>query len=192
MAAPTDSRGFDRAYSAPLTMWGDWRIPGAVKDLVAENGAARALELGCGVGRISRYMARHGLRATGVDFSPVAIDKATSRVAGDPVRPEFLVDDVRELSLLTGPFDLSVDIGCFHCLDREGQARYAAALARLLRPGATHLMWVMENAPSNRPMGADEIGATFAPSFRMAGVENRRRRLVRSRWFWLERREAQA
>ena len=192
MDAPTTSQDFDAAYKAPLTMWGDWRIPSEVERLVAGRGSARVLELGCGIGRISRYMARYGLAVTGVDFSPIAIEKAKSRVAGDPSKPEFFVDDVRELSRVTGPFDLSIDVGCFHCLDGDGQVRYAAALARLLRPGATHLMWVMNDPPSRRSMAAADIGQTFASAFDMARVVDRRRRLAPSRWFWLVRRETAA
>jgi len=187
MTAPTTSQGFDQAYAAAFTMWGDWRIPGEVKEIVAENRTARALELGCGVGRISRYMARQGLQVTGVDFSPLAIEKAKARVSGDAAKPELLVDDVRELALVNGPFDLSIDVGCFHCLDRQGQQRYVATLARLLRPGATHLMWAMDNAPSDLPMDAESIRATFAPHFRMAAHENKRRRLAASWWYQLVR-----
>ena len=187
MDAPTTSPQFDQAYRAPLTLWGDWRIPGEVKQLVGASRPGRALELGCGLGRISRYMVGQGLRVTGVDFSPMAIAQARARVAEDAARPDFLVDDVRELARVTGPFDLSIDIGCFHCLDADGQFRYVAALARLLRPGARHLLWVMDTAPSNRSMAAPDIGALFAPAFRLARFLDRRRRLVASRWFWMER-----
>jgi len=193
MGAPTTSHQFDKAYAAPLTVWGDWRIPGEVKDLVADaapapvSAPARALELGCGVGRISRYMVRQGLKVTGVDFSPIAIEKAKARAADDMEQPDFIVDDVRTLSSVTGPFDLSVDVGCFHCLDGDGQADYAAALGRLLRPGATHLMWVMNSAPSGCSMEPAEIAAIFAPMFLVSRTESRRRRLAPSRWYWLTR-----
>lgn len=160
--------------------------------VVAGTGAVRVLELGCGIGRISRYMARHGLAVTGVDFSSIAIERAKTRVAGDPSRPTFFVDDVRELSRVTGPFDLSIDVGCFHCLDGDGQVRYAVALARRLRPGATHLMWVMNDPPSKRSMAPADIGPVFASAFDMVRVEDRRRRLAPSRWFCLARRETAA
>lgn len=187
MKAPTTSHEFDKAYAALFTLWGDWRIPGEVKELVARITPARALELGCGVGRISRYMAGLGLEVTGVDFSTLAIKKAKARVANDRVQPQFLVDDARTLPSVTGTFDLSVDVGCFHCLDRDGQLHYAATLGRLLRPGATHLMWVMDNAPGEQSMAPADIAATFSPMFRVARVENRLRRLVSSHWYWLTR-----
>lgn len=189
MSAPTTSQGFDQAYAAAFTMWGDWRIPSEVKKIVAENEATRALELGCGVGRISRYMTRQGLQVTGVDFSPLAIEKAKARVSKDATKPELLVDDARDLALVNGPFDLSIDVGCFHCLDRDGQHRYVATLGRLLRPGATHLMWAMNSAPSDLPMDVESIRKTFSPYFQVAEFDNKRRRLAASWWYRLVRAE---
>src|ERR1700761_4172183 len=126
MKAPTTSADFDRAYRAPLTPWGDVRIPPQLKELV--RGRTSALELGCGLGRFSRWVAQQGVRATGVDFSPVAIAKAQASVAGDPTPPRYVVGDVTRLPALDGPYDASFDVGCFHCLDGEGQARYVAGV----------------------------------------------------------------
>jgi 2-polyprenyl-3-methyl-5-hydroxy-6-metoxy-1,4-benzoquinol methylase len=54
---------------------GDSRIPRDVKALTRQGALGSALELECGVGRLLRYMAQQGVRAAGVDFSPVAIAK---------------------------------------------------------------------------------------------------------------------
>jgi SAM-dependent methyltransferase len=142
--APATSLDFDRAYRYPITVWGDIRIPREIKSLVRERDYKSALELGCGVGRYSRYVAKCGISTTGVDFSPVAIAKAQQRVAGLELRPHFLVGDVTHLDALSGPFDVSFDVGCFHCLDPKGQHAYVSEVFRLLRPGATHLIWALD------------------------------------------------
>src|SRR5580698_4833973 len=72
---PRTSADFDSAYRFPFTTWGDFRIPGEIVALVAEKAPRRVLELGCGLGRFSRYVARQGVTTTGIDFSPVAIAK---------------------------------------------------------------------------------------------------------------------
>jgi SAM-dependent methyltransferase len=187
MNAPTTSQDFDREYAAPLTVWGDWRIPGEIKRLVAAASPLRVLELGCGVGRVARYLAAKGHHVTAVDFSPLAIDKARARVAADAAKPEFLVDDVRALTRVDGPFDLAVDVGCFHCLDEAGRRGYGSAVSRVLAPGATLLMWGMEDAPSRLPMDAAGVGALFGPSFALERSVRGRRRLVLSYWHWLRR-----
>lgn len=187
VTAPTTSADFDRAYRFPITLWGDVRIPEEIKALARQGAPRSSLELGCGVGRFSRYLAQQGLRATGVDFSPVAIAKARERVAGDDARPEFLVGDVTRLDALSGPFDISVDVGCFHCLDPKGQQAYASEVARLLKPGGTHLIWALDSAPSDVPFSAAAVQETFAPGFELQSARESRRRLVRSHWYWLVR-----
>jgi cyclopropane fatty-acyl-phospholipid synthase-like methyltransferase len=187
MAAPTTSADFDRAYHAPVTFWGDIRIPEELKELVRQRAGSRALELGCGVGRFSRYVAQQGLRATGVDFSPVAIARAQESVARDDVRPEFLVGDVTRLEALSGPFDVSFDVGCFHCLDPQGQRAYVAEVSRLLKSGGTHLIWALDSAPSDLPLSPAAMKEVFAPGFELLNARKSRRRLVQSHWYWLVR-----
>src|SRR5262245_46900470 len=98
MTSPSMSERFDRAYRLPITIWGDVRIPDEVKALVKPGQPQRALEVGCGVGRLSRFLALQGVRVTGVDFSGVAIDKARQRVAQDKLQPDFVVGDVTRLA----------------------------------------------------------------------------------------------
>jgi cyclopropane fatty-acyl-phospholipid synthase-like methyltransferase len=185
--APTTSADFDRAYRAPITVWGDIRIPKEIKRLVRQSAPGSALELGCGVGRFSRYVARHGTRATGVDFSHVAIAKAQARVAQDDVRPQFLVGDVTRLDALAGPFDVSFDVGCFRCLGRQGQRAYVSEVSRLLRPGATHLIWALDSTPSDLSLSPAAMNEIFAPDFTLQNSRKSRRRLARSHWYWFVR-----
>lgn len=185
---PTTSADFDREYQRLLTLWGDIRMPREVADLARDKPAKRILELGCGVGRFARRLARDGHQVLGVDFSPVAIAKARASVARDAQRPDFVVGDVTNLRNVDGPFDLAFDVGCYHCLDAEQQARYAAEMHRLVAPGGTHLFWAMDDAPSRLPLTASDIEKVFSPRFTLRREEAVRRRFVRSHWYWLERR----
>jgi cyclopropane fatty-acyl-phospholipid synthase-like methyltransferase len=187
MAAPTTSADFDRAYRSPITVWGDLRIPSEVRDLVRDRARQSALELGCGVGRLSRYMTQQGLRVTGVDFSPVAIARARTRVATDDLRPEFCVGDVTRLEALNSIFDVALDVGCFHCLDAQGQRSYALELSRLLKPSGTHLIWAMDDTPSKMQLSPVAVREIFAPSFSVQHIHQSRRRLTRSHWYRLVR-----
>lgn len=162
-------------------------MPPEVTDIARDEPAQRILELGCGAGRFSRHLARAGHRVVGIDFSPVAIEKARARVASDAQRPEFVVGDVTDLSNVDGPFDASFDVGCFHCLNAHQQARYAAEVFRLIKPGGTHLIWALDDAPSGIALFAPDIQKVFAPRFALRREAFSRRRLVRSHWYWLER-----
>ncbi|OWK45703.1 Methyltransferase [Fimbriiglobus ruber] len=132
-------------------------------------------------------MAQQGLHATGVDFSPVAIAKAQKRVAHDKVRPRFLVGDVTHLDALGGPFDAAFDVGCFHCLDQQGQRAYASELFRLLAPGSTHLIWAIDSSPAGIPLSPAAVKEAFAPGFELRDAQPSRRRILPSHWYWLVR-----
>jgi SAM-dependent methyltransferase len=185
MTAPTTSFDFDRAYRAPFTLWGDIRIPTEVKALTRHGTPRSVLELGCGVGRFSHYLACQGLRATGVDFSPVAIGKARERRIPNAGGLEFLVGDVTHLDALNGPFDVSFDVGCFHCLDPQDQRAYAIQIARLLKPGGAHLIWALDSAPGGMALSPVAVKNIFAPAFELRNIQKSRRRLARSHWYWL-------
>lgn len=187
MSAPANSAAFDRAYEAPMTVWGDVRIPPEIKQMIRERAPRRTLELGCGLGRVSRWIAQQGVAATAVDFSPVAVEKARRRAEGDVHPPDYRVADVTRLDGIVGPFDLSFDVGCFHCLPEGPQAAYVEALAERLPPGAVHLVWTLDHGPSDLSYTAEAVAAAFAPRFSLTGSRPSRRRLVASRWSWLTR-----
>jgi len=187
MKAPAKSPDFDRAYGMPLTVWGDIRIPPEIKALARLGPPQSALELGCGIGRFSGYMARQGVRTTGVDFSPVAIARARDRVANSAACPDFLVGDVTHLEMLDGPFDVSFDVGCFHCLDQQGQRAYVSEVQRLLKPGGTHLIWALDSAPSGLALLPATVKEVFAPRLGLQGARKSWRRLAPSHWYWLVR-----
>ena len=184
---PTTREDFDRAYQKPFTFWGDVRIPEEVKALAHGGRPDRVLEFGCGVGRFSRYLARQGLRATGVDFSQVAIAKAKAAAVEDGRGAEFRAADVTRLDVLSGPFDASFDVGCFHCLDEVQRRAYASEVFRLLAPGGTHLIWALDVPPSDMEMSPRTVEATFSRGFALQGARKSWRRLVPSHWYWLVR-----
>jgi cyclopropane fatty-acyl-phospholipid synthase-like methyltransferase len=162
MNPPKTSADFDAAYRKPLTPWEDTRIPKEIKALVACNSPRRALEMGCGVGRLSQYVARQGVDTTGIDFSVAAISRAQARVAQETLKPRFVVGDVTRLDSLAGPFDVAFDVGCFHCLDINEQQQYASVVARLLAPGGILLIWAIDDSPSCSDLTPPAVEAVFA------------------------------
>ena len=184
---PFTSEEFNKAYNLPITFWGDIRIPKELKELVETCKPKTSLELGCGLGRFSRFMKVQKIKATGVDFSSVAIEKARKRVANDECKPTFLVGDVTNLEMITEQFDISFDIGCFHCLNEEGQQKYVSEVYRLLKPGGTHLIWALDTSPSDININPDFIAKTFENGFQLVNSKFSRRRIIASHWYWLVR-----
>lgn len=84
----------------------------------------RAIDLGCGVGREAIFLAQRGFLVTGVDISPTAIGMATKAAAEAEVEVDFVVDDLTELTRVSGTFDLIVDVGAFNDLNAEQRDAY--------------------------------------------------------------------
>jgi SAM-dependent methyltransferase len=131
----------------------------------------RALDLGCGTGTTTIYMASKGWQATGVDFVPRAIRVARAKAAAAHQSVAFLVGDVTRLhQLAIDPgFDLLFDQGCFHSLPEAAQPAYAREVARMARSGATYLLYAFGRQPEAhrgrffpRGITPDEVRARFA------------------------------
>jgi cyclopropane fatty-acyl-phospholipid synthase-like methyltransferase len=145
--------------------------------------------LGCGLGLFSSFMTKQGIKATGVDFSSVAIENAKKRVAKYEGKPVFIVGDVTNLETIKEQFDVSYDIGCFHCLNEEGQQKYVSEVYRLLKPRGTHLIWALDSAPSDIRLTPDYIAKTFENGFQLVNARFSRRRIIASHWYWLVRKK---
>jgi ubiquinone/menaquinone biosynthesis C-methylase UbiE len=187
---PSTSVEFDKSYSSlNHWMWSDVRIPRELKELVTINKPKNSLELGCGLGRFSIFMAAQGIKATGVDFSSVGIEKAKKQVADVDYKPTFIVGDVTNLEMLTEQFDVSFDVGCFHCLNDEGHKRYVEEVYRLLKPGAIHLLWTLDSSPGDIKLNPNYISNVFGSHFQLTKSKYSGRRIifVASHWYWLKR-----
>lgn len=97
----------------------------------------RALDLGCGPGRNSLYLASRGFHVDAVDLSATAVAwaKDRAREAGADIR--FHCGDAFAPAAveLAGPYDLIYDSGCFHHLPPHRRISYLSLLDRALAPG---------------------------------------------------------
>jgi SAM-dependent methyltransferase len=100
----------------------------------------RALEVGCGTGPNSVWLANQGFDVTGVDLSPLAVELAQKRAQAAGVNARFVVGDVLDLPDLEGPFAFFFDRGCYHAVRRSAPQQYALAVARQLVSGARGLV----------------------------------------------------
>ena len=122
------------------------------RELVTSARGGRALDVACGDGRNSAYLARLGLEVDAVDISDVAIDALAAAVAARrlPVTPIRL--DLECDPLPDGPYDVIVQINYL-------QRTLAAGLAERLRPGGLLLVETVTRAH------VEELGNRFDPRF---------------------------
>ena len=123
------------------------------------------LDLGCGSGADSIFLAQHGFAVTGADFSEVAIDKARTAAAGMENLPEFVVADLLTLpsEAVPGPFDLIFDGGSIDDFPPRMRHQIAEVVTGLSRPGSVLLSWSFYAAREDQPWmstkGQSRIGA---------------------------------
>src|ERR1051325_4741714 len=110
-----------------------WDIPGPQPVFVAleESGAIQGsvLDAGCGTGENALYLASRGHEAWGIDFVPVAVERAEEKARERGIAAQFRVADALRLGELGRTFDTVIDCGLFHTFSDEERPRYVAALA---------------------------------------------------------------
>lgn len=112
-----------------------------------------ALDIGCGLGRNTRWLARQGYRATGIDLSPYAVSRARERSSN--IGASFTECDVLREEIPGGPFDFVYDSGCFHHLPPHRRLSYLGALEACLKPGG--LFGICTFAPGRMGTEADDL-----------------------------------
>jgi len=100
----------------------------------------RALDVGCGTGASSVWLAEQGFEVTGVDAAPLAVERAKERAREAGVSARFLAADVLNLPAPDRPFSFFFDRGCYHAVRRGAPDAYARAIAGQLADGAVGLI----------------------------------------------------
>jgi len=121
--------------------WDTNITPPEVFAFLAGRPPGRALDLGCGTGTNAITLAQHGWQATGVDFVARAIRVARKKARQARVQVDLRVGDVTRLNGIAGPFDLILDIGCYHSLPPRGMETYRSQVIRLLETGGTFMLY---------------------------------------------------
>jgi SAM-dependent methyltransferase len=128
---------WDRRYASVENLWAakpNRFLVGEVSSLPP----GRALDLACGEGQNSIWLATLGWTVTGVDYSTVAIEKARSRAAHDGVEVEFVCADLLEFRPDAGAFDLVI-VFYIH-IPATGRRLILERAAAALAPGGTFLL----------------------------------------------------
>jgi SAM-dependent methyltransferase len=162
-------------YRIGFTPWEGHPLARSLRDLIEEtNGtsalpAASALELGCGTGDCSIYLAKHGWKVTAVDFVPKAVAKARAKAAAAAVSVDFVRADVTQLSRagIGSGFNLIVDNGCQHNMSDGDRAAYVREVSAVAAPDARLL--IVAFLPGGRfgvrGVEGTEMDRRFTPSW---------------------------
>jgi cyclopropane fatty-acyl-phospholipid synthase-like methyltransferase len=120
-----------------------WNIEYPPAELVGlvETGTVKpcmAIDLGCGAGNYSIYLAGKGFDVTGVDISPEAIRLAKKNARKKKANCSFVVADLTDDpgKFVKGKFGFALEWEMLHHLFPEQRRKYAGNVHALLDPGA--------------------------------------------------------
>lgn len=157
---------FKTFYRLGFVPWDGHPIAESLRELVDGTAAGTALDLGCGTGDNSIYLARRGWQVTGVDFVAKAVDRARAKAAAAGVPVTFAYADATRLSSegIGSGFDLIVDSGCLHGMSHEDRDAYVREVTAVAAPQARlHLVAFVPGASFGVPgIAPEELARRFA------------------------------
>jgi SAM-dependent methyltransferase len=183
---------WEERYRSGDIPWDTGVVPPEVVELVSSGLLLPgwALDLGCGSGTNSRYLAAHSFQVVGVDLAQSALARGRRTAETQGSSAYFCRGDVSDLGFLAVQAAFGLDIGCFHAVPRERQPAYVASLAAHLLPGAYFLLYAFEPTPSVMEgpsgIGPREI-ALFVPHFVLCWVRHGQDRDRASAWYLMQR-----
>lgn len=169
--------------------WDTGITPPELVEFIATHAPGRALDLGCGTGTNVINLAQHGWQVTGIDFAGRAIRIAQRKVRMAGLKADLRVGDVTKLAGIRGPFDLILDIGCFHSLTSKSKRDYVHNLTQILAPGGRYLMYAFFKTTDKDRFGLSQadlelLGDNLTLDKRQDGTERGR---APSAWFTFRR-----
>ena len=124
---------FDRFTSAADSFSDNIERP-AIERLIGDVAGSRILELGCGSGPYSVWLADRGAQVIGLDLSPTMISLAQERASKRNLQAEFRVADIRDaLPFNDAQFDLVFSATTLHYVENLDATLNEAA--RVMKPG---------------------------------------------------------
>lgn len=134
---------FDAVYST-VPNWDIGRPQRAFVHL-EEAGLVRTpvLDVGCGTGELTLFLARLGYEVLGIDIAPTAIAQAREKAYWRRVNAKFLIWDALNLEGLADHgfrFQTVVDSAMFHLFSDPERDLFIDGLAHVLEPGGAYFV----------------------------------------------------
>jgi SAM-dependent methyltransferase len=165
--------GWEQHYQSGHPPWETGQPSLELARVIAEEKIqpCRVIDLGCGSGINAVWLAQQGFDMTGVDVTPLAIDRARERAAAAGMKVRFVLADLLDLQEEFQPFPFFFDRGCYHAVRDPGVQAYLRTLKRITAPGSLGLV-LTGNAKEPSPPGQgppvvseDELHAELGSTF---------------------------
>ncbi|MBU1343335.1 MAG: class I SAM-dependent methyltransferase [Proteobacteria bacterium] len=110
---------FEERYKTGVTPWELDRPDSNLVQVITREAIppCKALDIGCGTGSSAIWLAQKGFDVTGIDFSPLAIEKAKEKSIKTGLEIPYVVKDFLEPVQTSLDVEFIFDRGCFHSFD---------------------------------------------------------------------------
>jgi methyl halide transferase len=138
--------------------------------------SCKALDIGCGTGDNSIWLAQKQFQVTGTDVSEVAIETAKEKALKNNVKCTFLVVDFFKDRIEGAPFGFVFDRGCFHTFDsNKERKKFAKNVASNLDKNGLWLSLIgsadeRRQGPGPPQRTANDIVAAVGPYFEILSL----------------------
>jgi SAM-dependent methyltransferase len=165
MPIPTNTQPWDeifrregRVFDSPAP------VVHHVADVLQEHGCRRVVDLGCGSGRHTVFLARRGFDVIGIDSSPAALNLSGGWLAHEGLRARLALADMRRpLPLPSSVCDAVVSTQVIHHALLDTVRGTAREINRVLQPGGVLFLSVPSRTDPEDAFAEVEPG-TFVPT----------------------------
>lgn len=121
----------------------------------------KILDIGCGTGAATWYLAREGFSAFGIDGSKIAIELARKRFKKESLGANFLVGDFGKLPYTNNFFNCVVDVVAIQHNDPNSIKNIISEVFRVLRPGGRFFSMMVAKSSWGDGLGEKIAKNTF-------------------------------
>jgi ubiquinone/menaquinone biosynthesis C-methylase UbiE len=168
---------WDEAYRSEAQL--PWELGEPRKQLIGavEGGWVRrgkALDICCGLGTNTVYLAKKGFQVKGIDISQTAVEGAKEKAGKAGVNIDFRVGSAVRLPYPANEFVFVFDMGCFHHILPRDRDAYLEGVRRVLKRGGKYLgiCFSRRNGPAWNHFTEEELKRIFSPYFGIEKIEH--------------------
>ena len=167
-----DKDYYNRRYMG-MPPWEQEEARPLIKKLTEFGLNGKILDVGCGTGKNSIYIADQGFEITGIDFSEMAIQKARENAKKVGSTANFFVRDFFELPKDGKKYETIIDCGLYHTLTNKLKENYTDIIEELLNHGGKFYLFCTSENFGFGPaiVTKNEIEERFNKSFIINSIE---------------------
>ena len=134
----------------------------------------KTLDLCCGAGTNTIYLAEKDFEITAIDISQMALKHAKEKAEQAKVKISFMIQSFVDLSFKENKFDFVFDMGCFHHVKIGDRPKFIKGIRRILKNGGDYLLtcFSYKNGIAWNHFTEKQLSSLFSGYFRIVKIRH--------------------